>query len=471
MSKKWLNFIFKNIPVKFWVTISKDEIQEIIQSYKDEWYNPRKAKQIEKKDWWLKELVSSVEEDEKKYDYNEETGHVILYPDWRGCLWHPIAVETLDEMIAYYSRKWRDWSWQKIQYEFKLTPKVRWFIKSTFNIYKDTVPFSIITLMNADDNELEQMANEKAEHTLSAKMVDIYEKSHIRAKDLLLKQLFTKNQRIEERLSTLYDATSDYVHITFKPTKHQWNGNTKYVVIADAHLGKQWTDWIIWRFEKLTWELIDCEESKIHITFLWDLWEQFVARWEKHPWMKLWMEDGIRTEDVFMLVYDVFLNMLISLHNAWKTVVFNWLWWNHDSFEANKDYDPLRTPAMLIYRLLDRALKWTNVAVNILRNKINIIDEWPFRFIYLHWDMVNQNNIKWYVMKYIIDGKYLVIVTWDKHHSTMQEISDRATRIQCAALAWEWEHDKNLWLSSVPWAIYIHKNIDDMADVIFKKFK
>lgn len=469
--KKWVNFIYKNIKTKFDDTISIEEIKETIQSFKNEWYSPKNTKQLEKKDWWLKELVSSVEEEEKKYDYNEETWHVILYPEWRNWLWHPLAVETLDEMISCYSRKGRDWSGQKIQYEFKLTPKVRWFIKSTFNIYKDTIPFSIITLMSSNSDELEQMANEKAEHTLSAKMVDIYEKSHLRAKDLLLKQLFSKNQRIEEWLSALYDTTSNYVHIDFNPKPFDWSDNIKYVIISDAHLGKKWTEWIIGRFEKLTWELIQSPEKYIHLTFLGDLWEQFVARWEKHPWTKLGMEEWITTEDIFMLVYDVFLNMLTSLHNAWKIVVFNWLWWNHDSFETNKDFDPLRTPAMLIYRLLEKALEWTNISINIHRKKINIMDEWPFRFIYLHWDNVALNNIKWYVMDYIIDNKYMIIISGDKHHWSSDEVSDRCTRIKCPALAWKWNYDENLWLSSQPWAIYIHKNVDNMADITLKRFK
>jgi len=189
-----------------------------------------------------------------------------------------------------------------------------------------------------------------------------------------------------------------------------------------------------------------------------------------HPDQRLWMED-ISSEDLIMLSVDVLQNMLVELYKAWKTVTFNWLWWNHWRFTENKDFDPFRTPEMIIYRFLQKLVSDTTIKVNILREKANIIKSWKIKYIFLHWDWFNETELKRRALNDMEDWFYLCYCSGDKHHLRMQEVSDRVMWIQTPALSWPWRYDKSLWLTSQSWAIFFEKNTDWLLEFTLKRYK
>lgn len=428
------------------------------------------TKSLEKKDWWLKELVKEVWDD-KLCDFNRETDHIILYPKWLKP--YPVLRTTFLAMIWDYSWMWANLSWKAIQTKYKLPPKVRQLVKKVGNMYKDSVPFDKFTLsLIESDADMEDMAEERAEQLQETKMMSVYGKSSLRVKDTLLKRLFFRATRSDEKLDAIYGAMKKAIPIHFWEFIEKPNSNdrVKTVFLSDAHLGKSNTDWIVIRFKKLTQELIECPETNIEMTFGGDLGEQFVARWEKHYGTKLGMEN-INLEDLFILILDVFQNMLLELHKAGKKIVFNGIGWNHDSFEENKDKDPLRSPAMIMYRLLQRVTQDTNIQINLLREKINVVKRDDIKFVYLHWDKVWLDMVKRLAMDHIEDWYYLVIVTWDKHHFEALELTNKVMWVKWPALAGKWKYDNDLAMSSQPWVLFFEKNIDWLIDILLKRYK
>jgi hypothetical protein len=189
-----------------------------------------------------------------------------------------------------------------------------------------------------------------------------------------------------------------------------------------------------------------------------------------HPDQRLWMED-ISSEDLIMLSVDVLQNMLMELYKAWKTVTFNWLWGNHWRFTEKKDFDPFRTPEMIIYRFLQRLVSDTTIKVNILRERANVIKSWRIKYIFIHWDWLSEAELKRRAINDIEDGFYLCYCTGDKHHLRMQEISDRVMRIQTPALSWPWRFDQSLWMTSQSWAIFFENNTDWLLEFTLKRYR
>jgi hypothetical protein len=69
---------------------------------------------------------------------------------------------------------------------------------------------------------------------------------------------------------------------------------------------------------------------------------------------------------------------------AGKTVSFNGMKGNHDRFTENKDFDPNREPALIVYKFLQKVLENTTIKVNILNDKANIIKSGNVKFLFIH---------------------------------------------------------------------------------------
>jgi hypothetical protein len=179
----------------------------------------------------------------------------------------------------------------------------------------------------------------------------------------------------------------------------------------------------------------------------------------------------IDTSDLIMLVVDVFEQMLVNIMKSWKSVTFNGMKWNHDRFTEKKDFDPNREPALVIYKFLQRILQDTTIKVNILNDKANIIKSWKIKYLFLHWDWLSPAELNRRALAETEDWYYLVIVSWDKHSYKMTEISDKVLRIQSPALAWAWQYDASLALTSQPWAVEFKENNDWMVDFTVKRYK
>ena len=448
----------------------KKQIAEIYDTIKYvSWTDEPSSKNKERADWWLKEIVADMGDD-KKYDYFPETWHLVIYPEWQP---KSLLLSTLEAIIESFSKDWKNMSAKQIMIDFQLTPKVRHYLKNTFNIYKDSTPFDPITLQSfGSEEDMEKSAKEKAERLTEWKMKRIYDDAERRTKELTFKKFAKANMWYDMFLEKFEQSLKKYKPRDFDSIKipEIKNNDTKDVFITDAHIGKKWTDWIVIRFKKLTRDLLETPEKNINITFGWDLGECFLPYGEMHVGQRLGMED-IETSDLIMLIVDVFEQMLVSLYKEWKNVIFNWMNWNHDRFTEKKEFDPTRQPALLVYKFLQRVLENTTVKINLLKDKANVIKSWKIKYVFIHWDWLSPAEINRRAMAEIEDWLYTVIVSGDKHHYKMSELSDRVLRIQSPALAGQWRYDTSLWLSSLPWAVEFTNNSDWLIDFTVKRYK
>lgn len=470
VQKKWVIWIQWILSSKHKINITIEEIKDYIKEFNAQWITSHNTttKDLERADGWLKEIVKSVEQD-RKYDYNPDTGHVILYID---DIPHPLLVTTLDEIIASFSSKGKNFSSQRVQYEFQLTPKVWNKIKSTFKIYKDTVPFSIITMLDIPEGKFEDVAQEKAEQLVESKMNRIYSDTEQRLKDRMFRNFARAQKWYDVFLEQLEEKLINLPHITLDRKLPKVN-NTKVkdVFITDAHIGKKWTDHIIERFKKLTRDLINTEEKYINLTFWWDLGECFLPDGlSMHPWQKIWMET-ISVSDLIILIVDVFQNMLVNIANSWKIVSFNGMKWNHDRFSEKHDFDAFREPALIVYKFLQKLLEKTNIKINIFNDKSNTIKSWKIKYVMLHWDWLSPAELNRRALAEKEDWYYLVFCSWDKHFFRIQELSDSILRVQSPALAWAGRYDESLALSSLPWAIEFTENEDGLVNLSLKRYR
>lgn len=461
--KMWISRMQKRLTTKLWRKVDANEIREIIDELKSEWatYDKYTSRDAERSDWWLKNLVWWVWQD-RWYDYVQETWHIILNVDWTP---YPILVSTIDAIIEQYVREWDNKSGKQIQNQFWISPRVWSLLKTRFNIYKDSVPFSIVTLLELDPNELGEAAKMKAEKLVESKMSNIYNTTVQRLKDKKFRDFAKAQMWFDVFLEWLDDIVDKYKKRELIKTKKNKNNDNYMCFITDAHIWKNWTDWILKRFSKITEELLDREESNITITFGWDIWELFTAdALSMHPWQRIWMEN-ITTSDLIMLCVDVLEAMLSTLHNQWKNISFKAILWNHDRISEKKEYDPFRTAWRIIYSFLQRIFKNTGVSIDILWEKHNAFIIWNIKYLITHWDWFWPAELNRLAIQEVEKNKYLCIISWDKHHLKMSEISDRVMRIQAPALAWSWRFDKWLAMSSLSWYLWFKVNSDWLLDV------
>lgn len=478
--KIWVNEIQERLARELNKTIPLELIREIIFEIRKAKVNIKwnteiineakqtlnETKQKEKDDWWLKNLTES---DKSWLPYRVTDEYYIFVKDYKE---YPVLISTVKAIFECYSRFGKDMSWEDVRQQFKLTPLVWNLIKTHTQLYKSSHIDDPITLSRLGKDEVEEYIDGKVPRIIDDKYIEKYKKSVNAKKEADLRKFALSNGWYDIFIEKLEKVIKTYIPRDFENVKipEIKNHNTKDICIFDIHAGKIWTDGIVVRMKKITRDLVECEEKNINIIIWGDLWEIFIPYGEMHPWQRLGMEN-INTEELIMLIVDMFEQMLLTLYKAGKRVTLNGMGWNHDRFTEKKEFDPYRTPAMIVYRFLQKIVENTNIKINILREKVNVIKNWKVKYVFLHWDSISETEIKRIALKEQEDWFYLVIITWDKHHYKMTEISDRIVRIQSPALAWQWKYDIDLSMSSQPWIIEIVKNNDGMVDFTVKKYK
>ena len=485
---KYLRFVTRksvmNIQEKLLKVFNKDVsiglIREIIHEINDarkkafkEWEKIESAqetlidsKNAEKADWWLKKLVEAWGDN---LPYRVTDDYYIFHKDYKD---YPVLISTVRAIYECYSRFGKDMTWEDVRQLFKLTPVIRELIKNQTWLYKSSHIDDPVTLSRLGEDELEEHIDGKVSRVIEDKYIDKYHRAVRNKRESDLKKFALSNKWYDLFLSKLEKVIALYKPRDFNGVKipNIPNNKTKDVFITDAHFGKKWTDGIFERFKKLTRDLTKCSEKNINITFGGDLWECFVPYGEMHPGQKIWMEN-INTEDLVMMIVDVFEQMLVTLYKSGKIVTFYGMGGNHDRFTEKWEFDPYRTPAMIVYRFLHKIVKGTTIKINILRDRANIIKNWKIKYVFLHGDWLSESEVKRRAINEIEDGFYLCIVTWDKHYFRINEISDRVLWIQSPAMAWPWKYDTELWLSSLPGHIEFINNADWMVDIFVKRYK
>lgn len=467
--------IVSKISKELWYVLDEEDVKDIISLHKQlkkdvkENYtilSDADAKINEKWDWWLKSIAST---DDKPKKYDESERHYIFYRDWEP---YPVLISTVRNIRSDYSKKWADMNSDEIRLKYKLPAWIFELIRSATWLYKTSHVDDPITLSRLKSDWLEQYIDESIDKNIEDRYMAIYDRA---AKGKIKNDLskFAKsNKWYDIFLEKFETAIKKHIPIKWNNIKVPTIRNHKVrdIFITDSHFGKKGTDWIIKRFKTLTNDLLSTDEKYINITFGGDLWECLLPYWEMHPWQRLWMED-ITTDELIMLIIDVFENMLIDLYKAWKVVTFNGMKWNHDRMTEHKEFDPHRTPALIVYKFLEKLLKNTSIKINILNNKANILRSGKIKYVFIHWDWLSDRELQRRALSETEDWVYLVIVSWDKHHYKMTEISDKVLRIQCPALAWQWKYDESLALSSLPWSVEFFENNSNTIDFTVKRYR
>lgn len=470
--RQWKSRICEKLSRILKIEVPMELIEEILREIR-EWRKESKkltetledTKKAEKADWWLNKINDT--ESDIPYEVTDE--YYIFTKEWKS---YPVLISTVRAIFECYSKHWKDMSSEEIRQMFKLKPWVFELIKNQTGLYKSSHIDDPVTLSRLTEDELDEHIDGKVDRLIEDKYINKYKRAIEQKKASDLNKFAISNRGYDIFLEKLERIIKLYQPRNFDKVKipEIKNNQTRDVFITDSHIGKQWTDGIIIRFKKLTRDLIETPEKNINITFWGDLWELFIPLWEMHPWQRLWMED-ITTEELVMLIVDTFENMLVELYKAGKTVTFNGMGGNHDRFTEKKEFDPYRTPAMIVYRFLERVVKNTNIKINILRDKANVIKNSWVKYVFIHWDWLSPVEINRRALAESEDWFYLVIVSWDKHNYKMSEISDKVLRIQSPALAWQGRYDKDLALSSLPWSVEFVQNKDWLVDIIVRRYK
>lgn len=467
IQKKWVILTKWILLSKHNIDVTEEDIRNYIKELNAQWIVVWKTttKDLERMDWWLKEIVKATEQ--RNYEYNPETWHVIINIEG---IQYPLLVTTLDAIIESFSRKWKDWSSQKVKYEFWLTDQVWIKIKNMFKIYKDTVPFSIVTMLEIPEGKFEEVAKEKAEQLVESKMNRIYTDTEQRLKERLFRDFSKASMWFDVFLDRFINVMGDYkrTELVTKQPKIK-NNDTTTCFITDAHLWKLWTQWVINRFNEITKSLLQKEEKNITILFWDDIAELLVPYGEMHVGQRLWMED-ITTPELVMLCVDVLDNMLGSLYNAWKNVVFKTVLGNHSRMTDNKLLDPFRSWGRIIYNFLKK-LYIDKIDIEIFEDNYNIFYSGNIKYLVMHWDWLSPAMLNRLALQETEDWKYLCIINWDKHHLAFKDISENVMWIQAPALAWQWRYDKSLALTSVPWYLEMKENQYWLLDIKIHRLK
>lgn len=472
LNRSWIPRTQERLLKTMWQYVPLELIKEIIQEIKDAKKNIRQldetledTKQAERADGWLKTLSSETEE--LPYEVTEE--HYIFR---KGNNTYPVLITTVKAMFECYSARGKNMTGEEIRQMFKLKAGVFELIKSQTGLQKSSHIDDPVTLSRLTDDELDKHIDGKVNRVIEDRYIEKFKKAVDLKKENDLKKFALSNRWYDLFIEKLEVALKKFTPIDFAWIKIPTikNDDTKDVFITDAHIGKKWTDGIVIRFKKLTRDLVETPEKNVNITFGGDLGELFVPYGEMHPGQKLGMEE-ITTEDLIMLIVDVFEQMLVTLYKAGKTVTFNGMGGNHDRFTDKKEFDPYRTPAMIVYRFIQKMVENTSIKINILRDRANVIRSGNVKYVFIHGDWLSEAEIKRRALAEIEDGVYLIIVSWDKHHYRMSEISDRVLWIQSPALAGAGKYDESLGLSSLPWSVEFTKNSDGMVDFTVKRYK
>lgn len=476
--KKWPDYISKQLTKELQREVPIETIKEILTQLK----NAKKSikdnadildkidtKSLEKQDGGLKDMVNDTI-DARPYEFDYDTDHYIFHIAWKSKL---VLRTTIMAMFDSYTRAGENLTGADMLSKFKLSPEVWNHIRNATWLQKQSVPFDPVTVgMQWSNPEMEAIATEKAQILKEAEMRKIYTNAEQSFLKWAVKKYAKTNHWYDLFISKLEEVLKTYKPIDFDKIKvpEIKNDDILNVSFGDLHLGKLWTDWVVITTKKLVRDIIDKPQKNVNLTFEGDLAETFIPLGSMHADQRLWMED-ITSEDLVMLCVDVLQNMLLDLYKAGKNITFNGLGWNHDRFTEKKEFDPFRTPAMIVYRFLQKMVEDTTIKVNILRDKANIIYSDGVKYVHLHGDSFSEAELKRRALNDIEDDIMLVYITADRHHSKTLELSDRIFWVQVWSFAWQWQYDKSLWMKSNRSALFTEKNKDGLVDFTIKTYK
>jgi hypothetical protein len=439
--------IVEEVKRKFDVILSRHQIYRIVS-------------QIDE----IREKIAPLNENEPKQPWEVVDGKYILKTK-HGTF--GLSVEQVDLIFKDYSKFGANLSGEEILRKYKLKPEAWQALKNKLRLYKASHVISPHTAENLPEKEVDQ----KVEEAIGAHIDTIKEKMvlthHRRFKAEALEAMRIV-QNVDYFLGHLKSKMETWTPPTYKvnATPIKAPGELT-VVLTDLHykIGKY--EEVNARTDEVAKECIDRKEGTVNVLLTGDLAETLCSEMMHDSQV-----NSMKGHDVFetmLQIADSIEKFLVKIAESGKTVHFRGIGGNHDRISRQHDQDIRRTGALVIYELISRALKLTDIKVEYYTEKINKFVSGNLAFVFHHGDdgfsKRKPEDILW---KNGIAGKYNVIVHGDKHTLTMRETKD-ATMIGVPAMAGEGEYDKRLDLHSEPGAIFVNENSHGTADIQLKR--
>ena len=424
----------------------------------------------------LKDLNNAVKK-QKTYEVIDD--YYIFYLNEKDEFWnketkpYPIPISTVDAMFKAYSKHWENKTSEQVLQEFKIKPEVWHVLKSRLRLFKDSHILSPVSLERFEwrEEEMDDFIANAVEENIRDKYINKFQEVYEREFKKEAQKCMKKMAEIDSFLEYIREFIQDHEpkRIEFEPEAPKNNRSVDFA-ISDLHIGKVWTDKILERLNKIYSDISQRKEGVINIFCLWDLAEMLVEGW-RHPW-QIESMDWPYWFDLFMQTVEIIENFLLNIYQQWKQVKFIWITWNHWTLSDKKSGDREFTGELLIYEIIKRGLQKTAIEIEYLRWTWHSYPTDNFHYIINHWTW-NQTNKKAseILWEYWDNTRENILLQWDKHHLEMNNVSDNATRVLVPALAWPWEYDTELWITSHPWYIKIEKNSDDLPDITVKNLK
>lgn len=316
------------------------------------------------------------------------------------------------------------------------------------------------------DNVIRLYKNDSKTEEYDENRIKALERSKQRLQDensLLRRQVRNVN-RTETNYRTIKDFFTELVEENIDkinvPTKEVKSEDWKYFSTTDWHLWKQNTKKILKKIWKIKEEVLRCEEENITFAMLWDLWEN-LSQVPMHSWQHLHME-VLELKDNIRLAIKVFSDLIESVTPT-KKLELVLIWWNHDRLTSKNEDDYLRSWMFMINEILEAKYADNKNLTLVYNTKNRVILEKRHIVLDLgHWEFnFNKDKLETIRQKtWLNTTKHIIRNSWHRHTASLSNARD-ITRVITPALAWEWDYDWRLDLSSNSWYTVI--SIKDKA--------
>lgn len=370
----------------------------------------------------------------------------------------PVPIDDIVKYSQEYVRLWGNKTVGKMSRKLWVKPEALRLMFRRLNVSKESnvIPDAILDRieeirgLEAVDEVIIKASHKAVKNKYTDKFIYQADKALERHDDKVRRVFANMDNFLEHLNDKLYNYEPE--KIKFKHKRKKKDKEALYV-ITDLHLCKKWTGDIIKRLWYIVEDAINDEAEHINMLCLWDLCESF-APWGMHAGQESHMEK------TWFDVYPYIVNALCSMvEEIWKykSISFHWITWNHDRIAQWHDGDMERTWGLSVYFMMQLKL-WEDI-VNYYRDKWNTVIFDGIGYILHHWDDRATNKSTWDIVKENRPNtEHMIIAMWDKHHYEWKNETNWISRLICPALAWVWEYDSRLRLSSYSWYVRITKN-------------
>ena len=400
--------------------------------------------------------------------------------------------------LAYSSTMGNSMSEHEIMHEFQLykyykNPTKIWSVfRSRLGLNKNCTVRSYHTdAINKAKGEVEY--NRLVEERVALWIKDRYTVDHKQQnKDLELKYLRKQIKEYQLRIwdqDIFLEAIRQYevkpIKLNDKEKREWWDLT---VMMWDRHWDSNPKS-VENRVERMVNDIISRDVSHLNLIWMWD-WFEFIVQMHADQEIDNKVYDP---REKIQWVIGLMSWMLNRLAEAWITVDFKMLNWNHDRWSQNNHEDRYRLHGYRLTTVLQFAIQSKNVKIENLSERINSYLDWDICYIVGHWetDMYKKSpeeiiSMHWKPARYYVlamghlhsvkkKSWNIVKISKDRKKDNHESEWANYTQIIVPALCDEWRYSSQVVVKrSAPWAIYVKPNWEDnwryiAPDIITKR--